>query len=177
MNTQPRNSNPGDDNRKPAPRLSYRAAVAANLVSTPTTSTPVFSQGDPAAVAAAHLPAGRIKKSNVNVSQMTRRELKKAPAMNLSNTRLMSKPSQPTRQPTPAVDEEGYTLVTATKRKAIANNPSKRHGNNGRAGRAAVPLPSFSATMSPDVQHVTERSSVRTTTTKTVTVKEDKKNS
>ena len=136
------------------------AAVAAStLVSVPPTNH-VFSQGDPSAIAAAHLPAGK-KNSNA----LTRRALKKAPRMNLSKTQL-SKPSQPTRKPD-VVDQEGFTVVTSGKRKASARDPSTKQ-RNGRAGRKSAPIPSFSANISPAIQQeeVTRRSSVHTTTAK-----------
>lgn len=157
MNTQP--YKPSTNDRKPAARASCRAVAASALVAAPPTNH-VFSQGDPSAIAAAQLPAGK-KKSNA----LTRHALKKAPRVNLSHTRL-SKPSQPIRKHD-VIDQEGFTVVTSSKRKASARDPSIQRCN-GRAGRKSAPIPSFSVNVSPTIQQeeVTRRSSVHTATAK-----------
>lgn len=137
----------GKDNASPS-YSEVASFPSPGFASTPRTSTPIFSQGEPAAISDANLPVGR--KTKANLARMTRRELKKAPRLNLSTARLSKPPQRTTSKPS-CVDDEGFTLVTSNKRKASAV---------AVAPRARPPIPSFSQAgfppLSPATQHVTK---------------------
>lgn len=135
------------------PSPSWRDVASVASAPSAATATPIFSQGDSAAIAAVNLPAGRESKSKLPDGIMSRKELKRGPRirMNLSVARLDGQP----------VIGDGFTLVTSNKRKASSTVPP--------------PIPSFSQALpaaTPETERVT--STVRRTATTSGTVTEKK---